>query len=100
MPDQSVVTYVGDLDMSVKPGSSALFCWGLRWAVPGKLAWEMCVDTNAQFTQLDVWNGTNHVPSALGSMCPIYRPVGLCRLPRLLVDSRVRAMPRRTASTR
>jgi serine/threonine-protein kinase len=60
--DNSVVNYIGDLDISVQPGSAVLFCWSLRWAVPGKLAWEMCVDTNSQFAQFDVWNGTNHVP--------------------------------------
>jgi hypothetical protein len=57
-----VTTYIGDIDISVKPGSDALFCWGLRWAVQGKLAYEMCVDTAAQFAQLDVWDGQNQVP--------------------------------------
>ncbi|HEX2075894.1 MAG TPA: serine/threonine-protein kinase [Geodermatophilus sp.] len=59
---QGVTTYVGDLDLSVTPGSDALFCWGLRWAVQGKLAYELCVDTLAEFVQLDVWNGENKVP--------------------------------------
>jgi len=58
----AVTTYVGDIDISVKPGSNVQFCWGLRWAVQGKLAYEVCVDTAAEFAQLDVWDGQNNVP--------------------------------------
>jgi hypothetical protein len=57
-----VTTYVGDIDISIKPASDALFCLGLRWAVQGKLSYQMCVDAAAQFAQLDVWDGQNTVP--------------------------------------
>jgi hypothetical protein len=55
-------TFVGDLDLSTPPGSDGNFCWGLRWAVPGKLAYQLCIDTTAYFTQLVVWNGQNNAP--------------------------------------
>ncbi|MGY1623949.1 serine/threonine-protein kinase [Geodermatophilus sp. SYSU D00965] len=61
---EGVTTFVGDIDLSVTPGSDALFCWGLRWAVQGRLAYEMCMDTAAEFAQLNVWNGEHHVPLA------------------------------------
>ena len=57
-----VTTYVGDIELSTTPGSDGDFCWGLRWAVAGKLAYELCVDTEAEFVQLLVWNGQNKVP--------------------------------------
>ncbi|WP_157936861.1 serine/threonine-protein kinase [Geodermatophilus chilensis] len=59
---EPVTTFVGDIDVSVTPGSDAVFCWGLRWAVPGKLAYQMCLDTTAEFAQLSVWNGVHDVP--------------------------------------
>ena len=55
-------TFIGDLDLSTPPGSDGNFCWGLRWAVPGKLAYQLCIDTTAYFAQLVVWNGENNVP--------------------------------------
>jgi hypothetical protein len=55
-------TFVGDLDLSTPPGSDGNFCWGLRWAVPGQLAYQLCIDTTAYFAQLVVWNGENNVP--------------------------------------
>jgi hypothetical protein len=57
-----VTTYVGDIELSTTPGSDGNFCWGLRWAVAGKLAYELCVDTEAEFVQLVVWNGQNKPP--------------------------------------
>jgi hypothetical protein len=57
-----VITYVGDIELSTTPGSDGNFCWGLRWAVAGKLAYELCVDTEAEFAHLVVWNGQNKVP--------------------------------------
>ena len=57
-----VTTYVGDIELSTTPGSDGDFCWGLRWAVAGKLAYELCVDTEAEFVQLVVWNGENKPP--------------------------------------
>jgi serine/threonine-protein kinase len=57
-----VTTYVGDIELSTAPGSDGNFCWGLRWAVAGKLAYELCVDTEAEFVQLMVWNRPNKLP--------------------------------------
>jgi hypothetical protein len=57
-----VTAYVGDIELSTTPGSDGNFCWGLRWAVQGKLAYELCIDTEAEFIQLVVWNGQNKAP--------------------------------------
>jgi hypothetical protein len=57
-----VTSFVGDIDLSITPGSDANFCWGLRWAVAGKLSYELCTDTLAEFVHIVVWNGQNNVP--------------------------------------
>lgn len=59
---EGVTTFIGDIELLVKPGSDVKFYWSLRWAVQGKLAYELGVDTAAQFAQLAVWNDENHVP--------------------------------------
>jgi serine/threonine-protein kinase len=61
-PDPPVTNYIGDLALSITPGSDVKFAWGLRWAVEGKLAYEMWVDTAAQYAQFRVWNGQNQLP--------------------------------------
>jgi hypothetical protein len=62
LASNGVTTYVGDIELSTAPGSDGDFCWGLRWAVAGKLAYELCVDTEAEFVQVVVWNGQNKPP--------------------------------------
>jgi serine/threonine protein kinase len=58
----AVTDYIGDIDLSVQPGSNVQFCWGLRWAIPAKLAYALCMQTASEFVQLDVFDGTNYVP--------------------------------------
>lgn len=58
----NLTTFVGDIVLSVVPGSEVDFCWSLRWAVPGKLAYELCMNTAGEFVNFSVWNGENHVP--------------------------------------
>ncbi|MBL8927138.1 MAG: protein kinase [Pseudonocardia sp.] len=60
--DNAVSNFIGDIGISVDHGSDVKFVWGLRWAVQGKLAYELYVDTAAGFAQLAVWDGTANVP--------------------------------------
>lgn len=40
-----VRTYIGEMDLSIRPGSNVELCWSLRWAVPRQLSNYLCVDT-------------------------------------------------------
>jgi hypothetical protein len=60
-------TYLADMELAVRPGSAGQFCWSLRWAVPGELAWYWCLDTatgTAEFRRF-----------ADGSFTPLGTPV-------------------------
>lgn len=42
-----VSVYVGELDLTVRPGSTGILCWSLRWAIPRQLASYACLDLAA-----------------------------------------------------
>ncbi len=50
-----VTTYVGEIDLSVRPGSDLELCWSLRWAVPRKLSNYWCLDTATESAQFSVY---------------------------------------------
>ncbi len=67
-----VRTYVADMELAVRPGSVAEFCWSLRWAVPTKLAWYWCLDTAAGRAEFRRF--------ADGSYTPLGAPVAVAGL--------------------
>ncbi len=54
-----IATYVGELDLAITPGSDVTVRWGLRWAIPGKLAVLAQVDAATQTTELVTFNATS-----------------------------------------
>lgn len=71
-----IATYVADLDLSMSSGSDVTVRWGLRWAVPGKLATLVEVDTARQTTYLIVFDAR----SANVSIMPLTSPTTISGL--------------------
>lgn len=53
--DSGVETFLGEIDLSVRPGSDVELCWSLRWAIPRQLAGFLCVDTASGSTGFSVY---------------------------------------------
>ncbi|MGI5125421.1 serine/threonine-protein kinase [Pseudonocardia sp. CA-107938] len=61
-----LMTYVVDLELSVRPGSDVRQCLSLRWAKPGRLAWYWCLRTatgTATFARYEDGYSTDLTPA-------------------------------------
>ena len=65
-----VLTYIGEMDLTVRPGSDLDLCWSLRWAKPKELANYLCVHTATATAELSVFR-RGHGRTPLGPQVPL-----------------------------
>jgi hypothetical protein len=67
---EGITTYVGEMDLAVRPGTDLDLCWSLRWAVPRQLANYWCLNTGQQTAEFSVYRrGDGRVP--IGTPAPV-----------------------------